>query len=82
MIELLDFQEEASNQIVERVVEYHTTPVIVGRGDKQRHIPFIQLLSSITASGKTLILADAVSAIAKRWPIKPVSTSTGSSHER
>jgi type III restriction enzyme len=72
MIELLDFQEQASNQIVDRVVDYHSAPVIVGRGERQRHIPFIQLLNSITASGKTLILADAVSAIAKRLPIKPV----------
>lgn len=72
MIELLEFQERAANQIAERVIAYGTEPVKVGRGDKQRRIPFLQLLSSITASGKTLILTDAVSSIAKQQPIKPI----------
>ena len=72
MIELIDFQEVASNQISDRVVDYIAAPVRVGRGDKQRRIPFLQLLNSITASGKTLILADAVSTIAKRLALKPV----------
>ncbi|MEK7476337.1 MAG: hypothetical protein AAB152_11990 [Candidatus Coatesbacteria bacterium] len=72
MIELLGFQEQASNQVAARVVEYHSSPVTVGRGGVQRRIPFLQLLNSITASGKTLILADAVSSIAKHWPVKPI----------
>src|SRR5438105_624956 len=71
MIELLEFQERAATQIADRVIAYYAEPVSVGRG-KQRRIPFIQLLSSITASGKTLILADAVSSIAKQLPVKPV----------
>lgn len=72
MIELLDFQEAAANEIAERVVAYIGAPVRVGRGSKQRQVPLLQLLNSITASGKTLILADAVSAIAARLPLKPV----------
>src|SRR4051794_35823706 len=72
MIALLDFQAEASEQLTERVVDYWNAPVRVGRAGKQRDIPFLQLLSSITASGKTLILADAVSATAKQLPVKPV----------
>ena len=58
MIELLDFQQQASDQIADRVLEYAAAPVRVGKGDKQRQIPFVQLLNSITASGKTLILAE------------------------
>ena len=72
MIELLEFQEQAANQIAERVAAYAAEPVKVGRGEKQRRIPFLQLLSSITASGKTLILTDAVSSIAKQLPVKPL----------
>ncbi|HEY5025564.1 MAG TPA: DEAD/DEAH box helicase family protein [Acidimicrobiales bacterium] len=72
MIELLDFQITASDQIVTRVVEYTEEPIQVGRGDSRRTIPFLQLLNSITASGKTLILADAVSSIAKHTVPKPV----------
>ncbi len=71
-LSLLDFQTEASQTISARVVEYMEAPVFVGRSHSQRRIPFIQLLSSITASGKTLILADAVSAIAQQTVPKPV----------
>src|SRR5688572_2234733 len=71
-MELLDFQEEGSNQIIKRVIDYSLSPLLVGRAEKQRRIPFLQLLSSITASGKTLILADAVSGIAKQLPLKPI----------
>lgn len=69
---LLDFQTEASQQITSRVVDYMASPVAVGRANAPRRIPFIQLLSSITASGKTLVLADAVSAIAQQTVPKPV----------
>src|SRR4051812_19717397 len=71
-MELLDFQQHASDQIADRVIEYLQSPVRAGRKGSERQIPFLQLLNSITASGKTLILADSVSAIAKRLPVKPV----------
>lgn len=71
-MDLLDFQMAASNQIADRVVEYMNAPLFVGRSGQQRKIPYIQLLNAITASGKTLILADSVSSIAKQMPIKPV----------
>jgi type III restriction enzyme len=72
-MELLDFQEEASNKLGERVVDYLGEPFVIGRlGRDQRRVPFLQLLSSITASGKTLILADAVSMIAKQLAVRPV----------
>jgi type III restriction enzyme len=71
-MELLPFQQEASDQIADRCIAYAAAPVRVGRRGAERHVPFLQLLNSVTASGKTLILADAVSAIAKRLPVKPV----------
>ena len=71
-MELLDFQQAASDQIADRLVEYAAAPIRIGRRDAQRQIPFLQILSSITASGKTLVLADAVSSVAKRLPLRPV----------
>lgn len=72
MIDLYEFQAEAADTIADRVAEYSVEPLMIGRGTKVRRVPFIQLLSSITASGKTVILADAVSSIAKQLPVKPV----------
>lgn len=71
-ISLLDFQTEASQQISSRIIDYILSPIFIGRNNTQRRIPFIQLLDSITASGKTLVLADAVSAIAQQINPKPV----------
>lgn len=71
-ISLFDFQLEASASIATRTIEYMRDPATTGRVSNQRRIPFIQLLSSITASGKTLILADAVSTIAQHAVPKPV----------
>lgn len=72
MIELYEFQAVAADQIAQRVLDYYAEPLEVGRGAKRRRIPFIQLLSSITASGKTIILADSISSIAKQLPVKPI----------
>lgn len=71
-MELFSFQQKASSQIADRVVSYLEAPLRVGRRGAEKQIPFLQLLNSITASGKTLILADAVSTIAKGLPVKPV----------
>ena len=72
MIELYEFQAAAADQISDRVVAYYNEPLELGKAGKIKRIPFIQLLSSITASGKTIILADAVSSISKQLPVKPV----------
>ncbi len=72
MIEPYPFQAAASDQIAQRVAEFIVDPLMVGRNQNRRPVPFLQLLSSITASGKTIILADACSSIAKRIPIPPV----------
>lgn len=72
MINLYEFQAYAADQIADRVVEYYNEPLEFAKGRTTRRIPFIQLLSSITASGKTIILADAVSSIAHELPVSPV----------
>jgi type III restriction enzyme len=69
LMELLPFQISASSQIVERFHEYMKDPVMVTR---TKSVPFYQNLSSITGSGKTLILADAIEQIRSRLPIEPI----------
>lgn len=68
-MELLPFQIAASTQIAERFHEYMEDPLTITRS---RIVPFYQNLSSITGSGKTLILADAVEQIRSRLPIEPI----------
>src|SRR5262245_50645410 len=64
MIELYPFQRSASDTVADRFAEYRKDPVVQGTMQHQRIVPFFQALASITASGKTVILADAVSTIA------------------
>lgn len=72
MIELLEFQRQAADSIADRYAEYWDDPAITGRRNAMRALPFFQSLASITASGKTVILAAAVADIAAALPIKPV----------
>lgn len=69
MIELLPFQIEASTQIADRFQEYMTDPLTITR---TRCVPFYQNLSSLTGSGKTLVLADAIEQIRTRLPMEPI----------
>jgi len=71
-IELFQFQQEAASQIADRYAEYVADPIFFGRGANKRHVPFYQSLSSITGSGKTAILAQAVSEIVALSEIPPV----------
>ena len=71
MIDLYEFQAHAADQIADRVITYYNEPLEITQGTTRR-IPFIQLLSSITASGKTIILADAVASIAYKLAVRPV----------
>lgn len=64
MIELFEFQQQAADSISERYAEYWDNPAITGRRNNLRALPFFQSLASITASGKTVILAAAVADIA------------------
>jgi type III restriction enzyme len=68
-MDLLPFQAEASTQIADRFAEYMADPLAVRR---TQLVPFYQNLSSITGSGKTLILADTVEAIRGRLPVEPI----------
>ncbi len=70
-MDLLPFQVEASGQIAERFGEYMENPLTITRSGPDI-IPFYQNLSSITGSGKTLILADTVEQIRSRLPIEPI----------
>lgn len=68
-MELLPFQLAASRQIADRFHDYMEDPLTITR---TRIIPFYQNLSSITGSGKTLILADAIEQIRSRLPVEPI----------
>jgi type III restriction enzyme len=72
VIELKEFQKAAADQIAERFANYYDDPPMRGTRNKRRVVPFYQGLASITASGKTVILADAVSTICTLLPIPPV----------
>lgn len=72
MIELKEFQKQAADQIAERFAKYYDDPPTTGTQKRPRVVPFYQGLASITASGKTVILADAVSTISTLLPIAPV----------
>jgi type III restriction enzyme len=72
MIELYEFQEIASATMADRFITYVSDPVVSGTKTNQRAVPFFQALSSITASGKTVILADVVSSVSAALPIPPI----------
>lgn len=57
---------------MDRFAEYSNAPIIWQAGGSAHTVPFYQALSSITASGKTVVLADAVSNIAATLATKPV----------
>ena len=72
MIELLEFQRQAADSMADRYAHYWENPAITGRRNALRALPFFQSLASITASGKTVILAAAVADIAAGLTVKPI----------
>ncbi len=72
MLELKDFQQAASTSIMERFNRYYADPPMRGKLTSARVVPFFQALASITASGKTVILADTVAGISATLPIAPI----------
>ncbi|PZN81850.1 MAG: hypothetical protein DM484_07505 [Candidatus Methylumidiphilus alinenensis] len=68
-MELFPFQIEASTSIADRYAAYAVDPLTTTR---TKIVPFFQNLNSITGSGKTLILADAVSQIRSQLPVEPI----------
>lgn len=69
MLNLFDFQSEASKQISDRFWTYHQDPLTVTR---TKTLPFYQILSSITGSGKTAMLAHTVETMRAQLPVAPV----------
>jgi len=72
LIELFQFQQEAAATIADRFITYMDDAVIGGTAKSPRRVPFFQALSSLTASGKTVILADATAQVAGAMPVAPV----------
>ncbi|MBF6555938.1 MAG: hypothetical protein IVW52_07135 [Acidimicrobiales bacterium] len=72
MIELYEFQQQAAATISDRFTTYISNPVITGTQQNPRSVPFFQALASITASGKTVILADVVSSVSAALPVPPI----------
>ncbi|MBF0556178.1 MAG: DEAD/DEAH box helicase family protein [Nitrospirae bacterium] len=68
-MELFPFQIEASTAIADRFAAYAADPLTITR---TKSVPFYQNLNSITGSGKTLILADAISQIRSHLPVEPI----------
>jgi len=72
VIELFHFQHAAVAQIADRFAVYWSDRPWHGSKKKGGYVPFYQALASITASGKTVIMAQTVSEIAPLLPVKPV----------
>lgn len=68
-MDLFEFQQVAASQIASRCADYLANPLLV---DRSAIVPFLQTLVSITGSGKTIILADAVAQIRDRLPMQPI----------
>lgn len=66
---LFPFQVAAATEIAEKYATYAKEPLAVTR---TRLVPFYQNLSALTGSGKTLILADAVSQIRSHLSAEPI----------
>lgn len=66
---LFPFQIEAASQIAERFQVYYQNPLLVTRSEI---LPFYQNLSSITGSGKTLILVEAIVNVRALLPLEPI----------
>ncbi len=72
MIELFEFQYRAASEITNRFARYWANRPGKIVGTKTRFTPFYQALASITASGKTVIMAQVVSELLPLLPLKPV----------
>jgi len=72
MVLLFRFQSEASTQIVDRFMEYLEAPPATGTMKNLRPVSFFQRLDGLTGSGKTVILADAVSQMVQILPSSPL----------
>lgn len=72
MIELFDFQHQAVASITDRFADYLSRRPGKVVGPKLTYTPYYQALASITASGKTVVMAESVSQLLPILPLKPV----------
>ena len=72
MLSLFQFQEEAAATVSSHISEYLEAPARTTVNKKPHVAPFFQALSALTGSGKTVVLAEAVSQISDTMPVKPV----------
>ncbi len=72
MIELFDFQHRAVATITTRFGDYLSRRPGKVVGPKLTYTPFYQALASITASGKTVVMAETVSELLPVLHVKPV----------
>lgn len=68
-MELFPFQIKASTEIASKFAEYSLDPLTITR---TRILPFYQNLNSLTGSGKTLVLADAISQMRSQLAAEPI----------
>lgn len=71
MIELFDFQYQAVATITDRFSAYSSRRPGKVVGPKVTYTPYYQALASITASGKTVIMAETVTELLPLLPVKP-----------
>jgi type III restriction enzyme len=72
VIELFDFQHRAVATITDRFGDYMNQRPGKFVGNKVIFTPFYQAVASITASGKTAIMAETVSQLLPVLPLKPI----------
>jgi type III restriction enzyme len=72
VIELFEFQHIASAQITSRFMSYMEERPGKVVGKNLRYTPFYQALASITASGKTVIMAQTVSELRPVMTVNPI----------
>ena len=61
---LHDYQRQAAKELTEKYLDYQQKPLKI----KSQTVPFLKLLSSVTGSGKTAILAQTVSNLLTYYP--------------
>lgn len=72
MLELFDFQHQAVDQITDRFATYLAKRPGRVVGSKVTYVPFYQALASITASGKTVVMAQTVAELLPLLPLSPI----------
>lgn len=68
-MELFPFQIDAATEIADKFAAYAQDPLAFTRS---KMVPFYQNLNSLTGSGKTLILADAITQIRTHLGVEPI----------